>query len=164
MLRAAIAQIRFARDYTISLLDATPTDRWYEIPADGPSHIAWQVGHLAVAQYGLLMFRIRGRQPDDLDLVPGKFRKAYGRGSVPSTDAAGQLSPDRLRERFDAIQSQSLGVLAAADTDTLLQPCDRPYAGYPNNLGSVSFAPLHETIHAGQIGLIRRGLGLDPVR
>ena len=83
MLQAAIGQIRFARDYTLTLLDETPKDRWFEIPEGSSSNIAWQVGHLAVSQYGLLMFRIRGRDPADLELIPGKFRKAYSRGSTP---------------------------------------------------------------------------------
>jgi hypothetical protein len=31
-------------------------------------------------------------------------------------------------------------------------------------LGAILFCPLHEQIHSGQIGLIRRGLGLPSVR
>ena len=32
MLRAAIGQIRFARQYTLELLDATPQELWFQIP------------------------------------------------------------------------------------------------------------------------------------
>ncbi len=35
-----------------------------------------------------------------------------------------------------------------------------PYAAYPNKFGALLFCPMHESIHIGQIGLIRRGLGL----
>ena len=45
MLKGAIGQIKFARDYTLKLLDATPQDRWFEIPAGLPTNIAWQFGH-----------------------------------------------------------------------------------------------------------------------
>src|SRR5690606_10947032 len=78
MRQAALGQICFARQYTIELLAATPPERWFEIPPGSVTNIAWQVGHLAVSQYGLLLFRIRGRRPEDLDLIPGRFRKAYG--------------------------------------------------------------------------------------
>jgi hypothetical protein len=39
-----------------------------------------------------------------------------------------------------------------------------PYAGYPTKLGALLFCPLHEMIHAGQIGLLRRLMGKPPIR
>ncbi|OYP37281.1 DinB family protein [Rhodopirellula sp. MGV] len=164
ILVGTIEQIKFARDYTLQLLDSTPLEHWFTIPDGLPTNIAWQVGHLTVSQYGLLMFRIRGRQPSDLDLIPGKFRKAYGRSSVPSPDGSAQPTPDELLERFDRVFVDALGELDSVDSDTLLEPVDMPYAGYPIKLGAIMFCPLHEHIHAGQIGLLRRALGLEPVR
>lgn len=164
MLRAAIGQIRFARNYTLELLDATPVDHWFTIPDGLPTNIAWQVGHLTVSQYGLLMFRLRGRQSDDLELIPGKFRKAYGRSSTPNADAAGQPRPDELLDRLDRVFRSGLEVLDSISPDVLLEPVDMPYAAYPIKLGAILFCPMHEQIHAGQIGLVRRALGLDPVR
>ncbi len=86
MLAAAVGQIEFARRYTLELLAATPREHWFVMPQRLPTNVAWQVGHLTVSQYGLLMFRMRGRQPEDLELIPGKFRKAFSRGSRPSSD------------------------------------------------------------------------------
>lgn len=164
MRQAAIAQITFARDYTLGLLEATPQDRWFEIPEGMSTNIAWQVGHLTVSQYGLLMFRLQGRQDEDLELIPGKFRKAYTRGSTPSSDPAKQLSADELIERMAAIHQRSMAVLESVSLETLLEPIEMPYAGYPTKLGAVLFCPLHEHIHAGQIGVIRRAMGMEPVR
>ncbi|WP_286177413.1 DinB family protein [Stieleria mannarensis] len=164
MLTAAIGQIRFARNYTLELLDATPKEHWWTIPDGLPTNIAWQVGHLTVSQYGLLMFRIRGRQSEDLELIPGRFRKAYGRGSTPKPTAEGQPSADELLERLGRVYESGLKVLESVSPDVLLEPIDMPYAAYPVKLGAILFCPLHEHIHAGQIGLIRRALGLDPVR
>jgi len=164
ILRAATDQIRFARAYTLQLLDATPDPDWFTMPAGLPTHIAWQVGHLAVSQYGLLMFRIRGRSPDDLELIPSKFRKAYGRSSAPNPDASKQPSPDELRQRLERVFDAGLDELSRITAGVLLEPVDMPYAAYPNKLGAILFCPLHEHIHAGQIGLIRRALGLEPVR
>ncbi|MCS7467569.1 DinB family protein [Stieleria sp. ICT_E10.1] len=164
MLTGAIEQIRFARHYTLELLEATPHDQWLTIPAGLPTNIAWQVGHLTVSQYGLLMFRIRGRQSEDLDLIPGRFRKAYGRGSTPKSDPEGQPSAEALLERLGRVYESGLHVLESVSPDVLLEPIDMPYAAYPIKLGAILFCPLHEHIHAGQIGLVRRALGLDPVR
>ncbi len=164
LLNGAVEQIRFARSYTLSLLEATPEDRWFEIPDGMSSHIAWQVGHLAVSQYGLLMFRIRGRQAEDLALIPGKFRKAYSRQTTPNSDPTGQPSPDGLLSQLTKIHDLALSELKQTNPEVLLEEVDLPWAVWPIKLGAIMFCPLHEHIHAGQIGTIRRGLGLDPVR
>ena len=164
MLRSAIGQIQFARSYTLQLLETTPRDRWFEMPAGLPTNIAWQVGHLAVSQYGLLMFRIRGRATDDLDLIPGRFRKAYSRQSVPKSDTEAQMSADELFERLNLVHEKAMAELVNVSGETLLESVDMPYAAYPTKLGAILFCPLHEHIHSGQIGVLRRALGLDPIR
>ena len=164
ILRTAMGQIEFARQYTLELLETIPRDRWLEIPAGLPTHIAWQVGHLTVSQYGLLMFRIRGREPDDLELIPSRFRKSFGRSSSPNPDPAKNPSPDQLLDRMNQVFQQAKTELANVDMNVLLETVDMPYAVYPNKLGAILFCPLHEQIHAGQIGVLRRALGLDPVR
>ncbi|MEO1524192.1 MAG: DinB family protein [Planctomycetota bacterium] len=163
-LQTAIGQIRFAREYTLGLLDATPDEHWYAIPDGLPTNIAWQVGHLTVSQYGLLLFRIRGREPEDLKLIPGRFRKAYGRGSEPSADPSRQPTPDELRERLERVFTLGLDLAETLTPEILLEPVEMPYAVYPIKLGAILFCPLHEQIHAGQIGLLRRALGCEPVR
>lgn len=164
MLQAAIGQIDWTRRYTLELLEATPRDRWFEVPAGLPTHVAWQVGHLTVSQYGLLMFRIRGRSPDDLELIPGRFRKTYGRGGIPKVDPSAQPTPDELLDRMNRVYELAMTELQSTDPAVLLEPVDMPYAVYPIKLGAILFCPLHEQIHAGQIGLLRRALGLEPVR
>lgn len=164
LLNGTIEQIRFARDYTLGLLEASPAEQWFTIPDGMSSNIAWQVGHLAVSQYGLLMFRIRGRRPEDLELIPGKFRKAYSRQTTPKADPNGQPTPDDLLQRLTTIHDLALSELADVPPETLLEEVDMPWAAWPIKLGAIMFCPLHEHIHAGQIGMIRRGLGLEPVR
>ena len=164
MLESAIGQIKFARQYCLELLDHTPNELWFDMPAGLPTHIAWQVGHLTVSQYGLLMFRIRGRSPDDLELIPSRFRKAYSRSSKPSSDTSRQPSAIELRERMGLVYERSLTELEKVTSETLLEPVDMPYAAYPNKLGAILFCPIHEHTHIGQIGLLRRALGLEPVR
>ena len=71
----AIKHLESARAYMRGLVaDLTP-DEWFWTPQPPISHIAWQVGHLAVAEYGLMLFRQRGRQEVDGELMSGAFRK-----------------------------------------------------------------------------------------
>ncbi len=164
MLESAVAQIQFARNYTLELLGATPEKDWFVIPEGLPTNLAWQVGHLAVSQYGLLMFRIRGRDPADLDLIPGRFRKAYSRQSTPSDSQEKQPTAEELLERLGEVHRRAIAEVTSTSVETLMEPVDMPYAAYPIKLGAVLFCPLHEQIHAGQIGLIRRALGHEPIR
>jgi hypothetical protein len=48
------------------------------------SHIAWQVGHLAFAEYRLALWRIRGVLPQDADQVSEKHRFLFGRNRSPT--------------------------------------------------------------------------------
>ena len=164
ILESAVAQIQFARNYTLELLGATPEKDWFVIPDGLPTNLAWQVGHLAVSQYGLLMFRIRGRDPADLDLIPGRFRKAYSRQSTPSDSQEKQPTAEELLERLGEVHRRAISEVTSTSVETLMEPVDMPYAAYPIKLGAVLFCPLHEQIHAGQIGLIRRALGHEPIR
>ena len=164
ILQGTIGQLQFARDYVRQLLEATPQELWFEIPEGLPTNVAWQIGHLTVSQYGLLMFRVRGRKPEDLELIPGRFRKAYSRESVPSSDQQAQMPADELMERLHAVYSTAMAELQQVEPQVLLEPVDMPYAAYPIKLGAIMFCPMHELLHAGQIGLLRRRLGLPSVR
>lgn len=54
--------------------------------------------------------------------------------------------------------------LAMYPVDQLNEPVDDPYAAYPTKLGCLIFCAHHEMLHAGQIGMLRRLLGLAPIR
>ncbi|MFM7036268.1 MAG: DinB family protein, partial [Planctomycetaceae bacterium] len=128
MLELASAQIRFARDYTLTLLDGFPEDAWFTQPAPGCAHLAWQVGHLAMAQYGLCLFRIRGRAEGDLDLMPSTFRKRFSRGTAPDPDPARNPSPAELRLVLDRIHQQVLKELPGFSSELLDEPVELPWA------------------------------------
>ena len=86
-------QIEFARQYTLSLVTDLENDEWFRQPSEGVTHIAWQVGHLAMAQYGLCLFRQRGRQPGDTELMSGRFRKQFSKGTTPDPDPENTAVP-----------------------------------------------------------------------
>lgn len=164
-LQVAFRQIQFARSYTNSLLaDIEPGD-WFAMPAGAPTHLGWQLGHIAMAQYGLCLFRLRGRQESDIDLMSGSFRKLFSKGSTPEVDAAKYPPPEEIRGTFDRVYQQVLKELPAVSEASLAEPVDMPYVdGFPNKLGALLMSSHHEFLHAGQIGLIRRLLGKTPVR
>ena len=159
-----IAQVRWIRQYSLQLIDSVAEDLWYQKPEGLSTNIAWQVGHLAVSQYGLMLFRQRGRSPGDLEIMPGWLRKQFGRGSTPMDFSEKVPSPSELLDRLKAIHEQSLAEVEELPAETLAEPTEMPFTAYPIKLGALLFCPLHESIHAGQIGVLRRALGLEPLR
>ncbi len=87
-LRLAIDQIVFARNYTIDLVDQIPTEQWFRMPSGNVSHIGWQIGHLAFAEYRLALWRLRSVRTEDTILIPQQFLQLFGANSdtEPETD------------------------------------------------------------------------------
>jgi|TARA_B110000467_G_C18198669_1_gene410480 hypothetical protein len=163
-LQMAIDQIAAARAYTLTLLEDIDHDHWFHQADPTPTHIAWQVGHLAMAQYGLLLFRQRGRSMDDSSLMSSSFRKKFSRGTTVSRDPDFYPPVTDILNVFHAIYDQSMSELVEYPLDQLNDPVDDPYAAYPTKLGCLLFCVHHEMLHAGQIGLLRRLLAKDPIR
>lgn len=163
-LELAISQIRFAREYTLTLLEGIEPDDWFRQPSEGVSHLAWQLGHLAMAQYGLCLFRIRGRADIDMELMSSSFRKKFSKGTTPDPDPAKNPPPAEIRAVFDKVYEQTLLELPAVPSEVLQEPVDMPYAVTATKLGGLLFCSHHEMLHAGQIGLLRRLIGKSPVR
>lgn len=157
-------QLESARGYTLSLLEGLDESDWFSVPPQVVTHVAWQVGHMAMAEYGLCLFRQRGRQPVDLELMPSSFRKAFSRGSVPTADASKYPSKASILETLNAIRAQLLIELPTFAGTGLDDPIDPPHFAYPTRIGALLFSSHHELIHAGQIGLLRRLFGKEPIR
>jgi hypothetical protein len=162
-LKLAIDQIVFARKYTIRLLDSTRLEDWFRQPAEGVTHIAWQVGHLAMAQYRMALERIRGRQPGDAELIADDFLTRFGKESVPVADASQYPAPAEIRAVFDRVHQQLLRELPELGDSELDQTLWKPHSLVNTKLGALLWCAQHEGVHAGQIGLLRRLLGYPPV-
>ncbi|MGF1578803.1 MAG: DinB family protein [Gemmataceae bacterium] len=158
----AQGQIVFARDYTLRLLDQIPTDKWFEMPAE-VTHVAWQVGHLAMAEYRLGMHRLRGERPDDAQLISEPFLKAFGKGSVPTNDQGFYPTIEEIRATFDRVHEQALQELQDSSEVDLDSEVLNPHPIVKTKWDSLLWCAQHEMIHAGQIGLLRRQLGMDPL-
>jgi len=163
-LEVARKQIEFARQYTRSLIADVEDELWFTIPTGCVTHVAWQVGHLAMAQYGLCLFRIRGRQSEDAELMSSAFRKKYFKGTTPDSDPAKNAAVGEIREVFDRVHEQALAEMAGYHEKNLQEPIDEPYSAFNTKLGGLLFCSHHEMMHAGQIGLLRRLLGKAPIR
>lgn len=160
----ATKQIEFSREYMLTLLTDLDDTEWFLMPNGCVTHVAWQVGHLAMAEYGLCLFRQRGRADVDAELMTSAFRKQFSRGSQPEPDPAKNPSPSEIRDVLQRVHAQVLRELPALTASQLAEPVDMPYAATPTKLGALFFCAHHEMLHAGQLGLLRRLLGKTPLR
>ena len=159
-----VDQISNARLYTTSLLDDIRPDDWFRQPDAGVTHVAWQVGHLAAAEYFLTLLRMRGPRDEDARLLSEEFLTQFGKGSSPDADAEKYPDPAEIRDVFDRVHKQSLEELAELPDAVLDEPTDKPHPMFSTKLGALAFCPLHEMVHTGQIGLLRRLFGAEPLR
>lgn len=160
-LALALSQIRAARAYTLERLDGLNDDEWFVMPG-GVTHIAWQVGHLAMAQYRLCLDRIRGERPEDEHLISADFLCRLGRDSVPDADRTNHLPIAELRAVFDRVHAAVLVECESLSEIDLAAATTKPHRLFTTKLDSLLWCARHEMVHAGQIGLLRRLLGRKP--
>jgi DinB superfamily len=161
-LQLAIDQIAFARNYTVRLLDQTRAPDWFRQPPGGITHLAWQVGHLAMAEYRLTLERIRGSLPHDNVLISEEFLRLFGRDSVPDADPGKYPAQAEIRAVFDVVHQQTMAELPNLEESELDKPPLKPHSLAQTKLWSLLWCAQHEAVHAGQIGLLRRLLGYPP--
>jgi len=161
-LQLAIDQIVFAREYTLRLLNATEERDWFRMPAEGVTHVAWQVGHLAMAEYRLCMERIRGARPEDADLISTDFIRPFAGASKPVADPGYYPPLAELRAVFERVHRQLLRELPGLSEEELDLPPLRAHPIAKTKFQSLMWCGQHEMLHAGQIGLLRRLLGKPP--
>jgi hypothetical protein len=159
----ALDQLDFARKYTVSRVETVPHAEWFTIPMGGVSHLAWQVGHIAMAEYRLCLERLRPRTAADESLISDDFLKTFSRETVPVADPTVYPSAIEIRSVFDRVHGRILEELPTYPDADLDLPIFKPHALFKTRYESLRYAPLHEMIHCGQIAMIRRMLGQKPI-
>lgn len=158
----ALEHIRRARVYTLRLLADLEPDDWFRQPAEGVTHIAWQVGHIAMAQYRLTLDRLRGERPEDATLIAPEFLARFAKGSTPEADPGLYPTPTEIRATLDRVFEQTLREVPAYSDARLAETVLKPHPLFSQKIDSLRWCADHELIHAGQIGLLRRLHGKAP--
>lgn len=145
-------------------LEALEPELWFQFPHEGVTNIAWQVGHITVANYGLGLVRIRGKRAEDAALLPESYMKIFGRGSVPSTDRGVYPSEERLVEIFNRVNAQVEQEMQSYTLEQLEEPSEPAHPMFQTKFDTLVFLPYHAMMHFGQMGLLRRLAGKAPLR
>jgi uncharacterized damage-inducible protein DinB len=152
-----LRDLKQVRAYATDMLDHVAPDMWFVQPKPGINHLAWHVGHMAIAQYGLCLKRIRGQSPDDDQLLPvAAFGRLFGKGSVPSSNPKDYPEVAEIRRCLDAVHARVLESTAELTPTDLTESSGPPHPMFSTKGGALRFSPKHEMLHVGQIGLLRR--------
>jgi hypothetical protein len=160
----SLARMRAARHFTSQFLNDVGPEEWFWHPPGLVTHVAWQIGHLAAAQYMLCLQRLRGARDADQFLISEDFLARFGRGSTPASGAQNNPPQEEIRRVFNGVFEQSLAELADPSDADLDVPLPQPHPAFRTKLEAVEFCPMHEMVHAGQIALLRRLMGKPPLR
>jgi hypothetical protein len=158
----ALERIRGARENTKRLVSDFAPEEWFWHPSEFVTHVAWQIGHLAYAQYCHCFCWIRGRRPDDESLMPSHFIAHFEMGSIPVAAAEAYPPIETIQHVFDAVYERALLEIARYSDEELDVPI-HPSRPERTKLGGLFWDTEHEFLHAGQIGLLRRLLGRPPL-
>lgn len=149
------------RDVLERMLAATPRDHWRHQPFPGANHVAWTLGHLAWTD-DLVLGMVTG-EPTGL---PGgdAWAARFKWGTTPPPAGEDLPSPDELvatlAERRRALRQW----FTEQPADALGSPLPAELAGWCPVVGALPAAmAAHEGMHVGQLQVVRRSLGLEPV-
>ncbi len=160
----ALEQLRFSRSFTLPFLEDLTDDQWYWRPPGFDTHVAWQVGHIAYAEYSLCLKRVRGRRDEDESFAPSEFMEMFKIRSYAEPDPADNPSVDEFRRVLSGVHDRALAELSETTGEALDTETQPPHPVFTTKLGAVEWCGKHELVHAGQIALLRRLMGKKPLR
>jgi hypothetical protein len=163
-LQAALDRVAQARGFVKMFLVELTEDEWFWCPPDVTTHIAWQVAHLSVAQYRLCLERIRGRSAADDAFMPMPYLERFMLGSRPVAGAENNPPLAEIMRVFETVYERSLAELAERSDAEMDVRLEQPRPMFKTKLSAVEWCAQHEFVHAGQIALLRRLMGKQPLR
>jgi DinB family protein len=121
------------------------------------NHINWQLGHLIVAEHGLIEKELPGAMPP----LPAGFAEKYAMDKTKVDDPKALASKEELLRVY---HEQRAGLIKAFEKSSEAD-LGRKTEGWTPNVGSLFLAAAssHWLMHVGQWSVIRRQLGRKPL-
>jgi uncharacterized damage-inducible protein DinB len=145
----------------ITALAADFTEEQAKEAGDGRKPLVWYLGHVIIARNGLLKLFAGGGD----EAVTREFAERFGRGSDGSADFSDAPGKAELLEIYTRIQERATEFVSTLAPEDMGREPDRE-APHPlfKTLGmALTLNASHDAYHAGQIGVLRRAMGKDPL-
>jgi len=154
----ALKVLALSRNGTERLLEDIPEDKLVYQPVPAANHALWVIGHLTWADDLFAdHFDHAGRR------IPESYAKLFGTGSKPVNDAAAYPPPAEVRRHFAAARKRLIEGVTNATQEVLDEPLPEGFGDFaPNKIALLFSTAWHEGVHAGQLTVIRKSLGMAP--
>jgi uncharacterized damage-inducible protein DinB len=130
-------------------------DEWKR-PTPQTNPMLWILGHMVQTRVALL--KLLG---DEFDTGWGDL---FARGSALVEDAERYPAREAVQNMAQALNARLYGRLATLTDDELSKPASRAFTPAVKTLADqISFLTMHDTYHVGQLGYVRKALGLPGV-
>ncbi|MCP4777949.1 MAG: DinB family protein [Planctomycetaceae bacterium] len=163
-----IYQLKRTRVLSLQMIERVPHAQWFEMPS-GVTHVAWNVGHMAIAEYFLGLVFVRGARESDREFIPESYVELFGYGSVATSDSNVYPSPTEILDVLGSVHTTVLDETRAMSVAALSEPCEFLEGEFDHHPifeqkgGALEWLSYHEHVHIGAIGLLRRELGWKPI-
>jgi len=149
------------RGWTKQLLADFSGADWGYQPQPGMSHAIWLIGHISLAQHGLVAVRCFGEAP-----LESAYADPFKIGSTPlPVDQHTYPGAEELLTHFDRVQETVVAKVRGMSDEDLTAPVGgKPHPMFTTKGGAVVHSTRHEAFHTGQIATLRRLLGRAPLR
>lgn len=155
---ATLATLEFSRGATLGFLEDIPEDKWCHQPIPGANHAAWIAGHIASTD-NYFLTSLAGQASS----VPAEWDDLFGMGSTPKNDPSVYPSPAELRDQLQTRRDGLTAWLKSLSDAQLAKPLEGDLARFaPNYAALAGSIAWHEGMHAGQLTLVRKSLGIGP--
>lgn len=155
---SGIAALTFARRVTMGRLEDISDDRFFHHPFHGANHAVWIVGHICSNDDSFLT-GLKGR-PSQL---PASWKALFAAGSSPAVDRDHHPNRDQIMTQFEARRQELLAWFREMPTEQLISPVPEEWNSFGANYGILmGTLAWHVGLHAGQLTVIRKSLGIVP--
>ena len=158
LVETAVSSLEFSRRMTLMFLDEIGEKDFLHQPVPKGNHAMWICGHIVYVDDSILTV-VSGQESNLSD----SWQNLFGLGSEPQGDPDCYCSREEMMENLASVRGDLISWFKGASDEKLLAPVEGDkFPVSANVLGLASFAACHEAMHAGQLTVIRRSLGLAP--
>jgi len=154
--------LAISRNYTNQLLDTlkSPED-WMRRAAPAGNHALWIAGHLAIVDNAFIARFDESKAWSDRE----DWKELFGKGSSPQDDITLYPSPETVREAMQERRAVFIELLENCTEEDFLRALPPGAPPFLYDIASMfQMATWHEGIHAGQLSVIHRQCGHQPLR
>ena len=159
LVREGLRGFEFARQLVLEMAKATPDERFYDVPAEGGNHAAWNLGHIAVTD-DLIRSALGGGDA----VLSSEWHEMFKGGSVCKPGFAGHPSREELLDGLAKSRAAVIAWFSGLNESELTEPLTGGFTQFAADramlMGSIA---AHETFHAGQMSAARRVFGMPPL-